>query len=425
MQTWRISLATTIALFLGSGCSITSGSDPEPGIESIIATSTGVAASTGPLLRYEGAYIREHPVVRILYWRTATGLAVSAQTKAIAGPIASASINSSYYDWLKAEYTTPATLSPTGVSLVPNRGSLGGQIESINGLANLISDSDIRGQIALELGNGNLGPHSSNTSTDNQLMVLVVVPASVSVRNIGANASSSDVPYHDNTLGADSIAYIVVRDDGNFAANASAGLVSAALNPYADFNLRAWQSGFLSVPFREVGCFGVGATVPVLDAASGITVTLAPLYSNAQAACIGPPQQITDTFATPVQATQVQNVAAGGHPGPFTFFVTNRSVAAVSLSGGASCAFSPGALGAGTVGRVDCPSPQLVTLAASFGSTVYRTSMSLTVSCPDGFQFDGATCVPVVRECDCPCGCNARGVCIRCPICNPKLGCDP
>ena len=419
MQIWRISLATTIALFLGSGCSTGSRTEPEPDVEST------AAAVTGALLEYGGAYIRERPVVRIMYWRTATGLAVSDQTKAIAGPIVSAVFNSSYYDWLKSEYTTPAALSPTGVSLVPYRGQLGNQIESVNGLANVISDSDVRGQIARELGNNNLGPHSGNTSTDNQLMVLVVVPAAVTVRNIGVNASSSDVPYHDNTLGPDSIAYIVVRDDGNFAANASAGIVSAALNPYADFNFRAWQSGFLSVPFREVGCFGVGATVPVLDPVSGITVNLAPAYSNAQAACIGPPLQITDAFANPVQAGQVQNVPAGGHPAPFTFFVTNRSVAAIGVTSNSSCAFSPTALGAGAVGRVDCPSPQPVTLAGSFGATVYHTDMNLFVSCPVGFEFDGTTCAPFVPDCDCPCGCTASGRCIRCPICNPKLGCDP
>lgn len=419
MQTWRISLTLTIALFLGSGCSIASRTDPEPEVDSI------VAATTGPLLHYGGAYIRERPVVRIVYWRTATGLAVSDQTKAIAGRIVSAVFNSSYYDWLKAEYTTPAVLSPTGVSLVPNRGSLGNQIESASSLANFISDSDIRGQIARELGNNNLGPHNGNASTDTQLMVLVVVPGGVTVQNIGVSASSTDVPYHDNTLGPDSIAYIVVRDDGNFAANASAGIASAALNPYADFNFRAWQSGFLSVPFREVGCFGLGASVPVLDPSSGTTVTLAPEYSNAQAACIGPPLQITDAFANPVQATQVQSVAAGGHPGPFTFFVTNRSVAAVNLSSNASCAFSPTTLGAGGVGRVDCPISQLVTLAASFGSTAYRSDVNLIVSCPAGFEFDGTTCTPIVPECDCPCGCNARGRCIRCPICNPVLGCDP
>jgi hypothetical protein len=140
MQAWRISLATIITLSLGSSCSIASRTDPEPDVGSI------VAATTGPLLQYGGLYIREHPDVRILYWRTATGLAVSAQTKAIAGPIVSAVFNSSYHDWLKSEYITPAALSPIPVSLVPNRGSLGNQIESINGLANFISDSDIRGQ---------------------------------------------------------------------------------------------------------------------------------------------------------------------------------------------------------------------------------------------------------------------------------------
>ena len=426
MRTWRICVSTIILVFAAlGGCSLESGPDPAADLG---ATS---AAVIGGLLQYGGDYIREHATVRVVFWRTSNGVAVSAPTRAVAGPMVSAIVAGSYFDWLKSEYTTPAAMSPVGVSLVPNAGSYAGQLETTSGLTTIISDAAIRAQIAAELAAGNLGPHSGNTSTDHQLVVLVVVPAGVSVRDIGAAASNSDVPYHANTFGVDSIAYVVVRDDADFVANGSAGILSAILNPSADATFRAWSGPFLDVPFREVGCFNAGATVPVFDPTTSMTLPAAPLYSNAQAACIGPPLQISNAAGNPAGAAQTQSVAPGAQPGPFTFFATNRSVATVSLSSAPGCAFAAPTLAPGAVARLDCTassSIQTVLLSAGFGAITYRTAVTLTVACAPGAVFDGTTCVQPTFDCsECECGCTpSHRACRACPPphCNPKIGCE-
>jgi hypothetical protein len=407
-------LETIILLAASVGCSSELGESA--------SRNEGVAAAplTGPLLQYAGDYIRERPAVQVVFWRTASGLTVSAQTKAAAASAVSATVAGSYFDWLKSEYTVPAALSPSQHALVPNAGSYAGQIERTSSLTTIINDLDIRALLVAELANGSLGPPSGS-----QLVVLVVVPAGVSVRGLSVNASSSDVPYHDNTSGPASIAYMVVRDDASFLANVSAGIVSTVLNPRADATFEAWSSGMNSVPFREAGCFNASFTVPVLDPTGSSILALAPLYSNAQGTCIGPPLQITGATGSPAPASQTQNVAVNAQPSPFTLFAMNRSAATVDLTSDAACSFTPTALPPAAIGRVDCPASsagRLVTLAAAFGATTYRTGFTMMVACPVGAVFDGATCVMPTFDCDaCPCGCNLAGTSCAAPArCNAR-----
>jgi len=400
--------ATGLAMLLAAFSACQVGNNPQPSPDETVASG----AVTGPLLQYGGAYIQEHATLRIVFWRTSNGLAVSAPTKAAAVPVISATIAGSYFDWLKSEYTTPASLSPTGVSLVPNAGTYSAPIETTSPLTTVISDADIRSQLATELARGNLG-----SPTDPQRVVLVVMPTGVSVRNIGLSASGSDLPYHDNTYGTASMPYMVVRDDASFASNASAGVISTILNPDADSTFRAWSAGLLSVPFLEVGCFNAGFTVPVRDPVTGTVLPLAPLYSNLMGTCIGPPLQITDVAGTPAPTSQTQSVAPGVPPSPFTYYARNRSAATVGVTSNASCTFAPATLAPGATSRVDCTASsttQQVTLAATVGATTYNTGMSLTVACTGGSHFDGTTCVAF--DCDaCACGCRANGrSCERC-----------
>jgi hypothetical protein len=112
-----------------------------------------------------------------------------------------------------------------------------------------------------------------------------------------------------------------------------------------------------SSPFREVGCGFAGATVPVFDPMSSMILSVAPLYSDAQAACIGPPLQITDATGSPASSSQIQHVPVNGHPAPFTFYTTNRSGSTVSVASGPGCSFAAPVVSPGAIVRLDCGVP--------------------------------------------------------------------
>jgi hypothetical protein len=242
MRTGRISVSVSMLLLaMLSSCSFEPGKDQGPDV------NASTAAVTGGLIQYQGSYgIRQHPNVRVVFWRTANGIAVSDSTRAAAGPMVSAIIAGSYFDWLKAEYTTPAAMTPGGRQPGPQSRLLAraDRDDQRDG-----DEHHRRQHPRPDQGRARRRqPRTAHRqhSTDPQLVVLVVVPASVSVGGINGSASSSSVPYHESTFGTDSIAYVIVRDDAGFLANASAGIISAILNPPADYPAEAWSSGLTS-----------------------------------------------------------------------------------------------------------------------------------------------------------------------------------